>query len=131
MTIREGSLTSPRDTRPANDTPEHWRAVRRTLNAHRYELADLASRRYPATPRVANTPLLCRQEWIPGRPLDLDEVKLNWSDRNPALAVRGSEPESAPVRPVSAAGERYPTYADALGAIDSPAVFENRRCYRL
>ena len=105
--------------------------MRRALNTHRYELAALASRRYPATPRVASTPLLCRQEWIPDRPLDLDEVKLNWASHAPPPAVNGTEPESAHVRPVSAAGERYPTYADALGAIDSPALFENRACYRL
>ena len=88
-------MTSPRETRPAADTPGHWQAVRRALNRHRYELAGVASRRYPAAPRVANTPLLCRPEWIPDRPLDLDEVKLNWAGHGPAPAVDGSEPESA------------------------------------
>ena len=124
-------MTSPRETRPGADTPGHWQDVRRALNRHRYELAGLASRRYPAAPRVANTPLLCRPEWIPDRPLDLDEVKLNWAGHGPAPAVDGSEPESAPVRPISAAGERYPSYADALGAIDAPALFDNRLSYRL
>ena len=124
-------MTSPRGTRPDDDTPAHWQAVRRALNTHRYELAALASHRYPATPRVASTPLLCRQEWIPDQPLDLDEVQLNWASHAPPPAVNGTEPESAHVRPFSAAGERYPTYADALGAIDSPALFENRACYRL
>jgi hypothetical protein len=125
------SLTPPRGTRLDGDTPAHWQTVRQVLNAHRFELAGLASRRYPAAPRVADTPLLCRQEWIPDRPLQLDEVKLHWADHAPAPAVEGTEPESAQVRPISPAGERYPTYADALGAIDSPALFDNRIGYRL
>jgi len=125
-------LTSPRETDLAADTPGHWLAVRRALNVHRHELAGLASRRYPAALRVAGTPLLSRQEWIPDRPLDLDEVELTWAGHAPAPVVKGSEPESAQVRPISAAGgERYPAYADALGAIDPPALFENRSCYRL
>jgi hypothetical protein len=124
-------LASPRPPRPAADTPGHWLAVRRVLNAHRYELADLAGRRYPAAFRVAETPLLSRQEWIPDRPLELDEVELSWAGHGPAPAVDGTEPESAQVRPVSATGKRYPAYADALGAIDPPALFENRPCYRL
>ena len=76
-------MTSPAD-RPDDDTPAHWQAVRRALNTHRYELAALASRRYPATPRVASTPLLCRQEWIPDRPLDLDEVQAQLGRPRPA-----------------------------------------------
>jgi len=124
-------LASPRPAHPAADTPEHWLAVRRALNAHRHELAGLASRRYPAALHVADTPLLCRQEWIPDRPLHLDEAKLSWAGDGPAPIVDGSEPESARVRPVSGAGKRYPAYADALAAIDPPALFENRPCYRL
>jgi hypothetical protein len=124
-------LASPRPSRPAADTPGHWLAVRRALNAHRYELAGLAGRRYPAAFRVAGTPLLSRQEWIPDHPLDLDEVELSWASHGPTPAADGSEPESAQVRPVAAAGERYSSYADALGAIDPPALFENRPCYRL
>jgi len=105
--------------------------VRRVLNAHRYELAGLAGRRYPAAFRVAGTPLLSRHEWIPDRPLDLDDVELSWAGHGPRPAVDGTGPESAQVRPVSAAGKRYPDYADALAAIDPPALFENRPCYRL
>jgi hypothetical protein len=121
-------LTSPG---PDYDSPAHWQAVRRALNTHRYELAGLASRRYPAALRVANMPLLCRQEWLPDQPLDLDEVQLNWSGHAPPPAVNGTEAESAHVRPVSTTGERYPAYADALDAIAAPTLFENRVCYRL
>ena len=124
-------MASPCPPRPAADAPGHWLAVRRALNAHRHELAGLASRRYPAVLRVAGTPLLSRQEWIPERPLDLDDADLSWAGHGPAPAVDGTEPESAQVRPIGAAGKRYPAYAGALGAIDPPALFENRRCYRL
>jgi hypothetical protein len=124
-------LASPHAARAAADTPGHWLAVRRALNARRHELAGLASRRYPAAFRVAGTPLLSRHEWIPDHPLDLDQVELSWTDHAPAPVVKGSEPESAQVRPVSAAGERYPAYADALAVIDPPALFDNRPCYRL
>jgi hypothetical protein len=124
-------LASPRPLRRAANTPEHWLAVRRALNAHRYELTGLAARRYPGALRVADTPLLSRDEWIPEGPLDLDDVELSWAGHGPRPAVDGTESESAQVRPVSAAGERYPAYADALAAIDPPVVFENRPCYRL
>jgi hypothetical protein len=124
-------MVRPGDPRPASDAPEHWQTVRRILNAHRHELAALAVRRYPAALRVAGTPLLCRQEWIPDRPVDLEEVELSWADQPPSPAVGGSEPASAWVRPLSASGRRYPSYADALRAIDPPGLFENRACYRL
>jgi len=124
-------LDPPHAARQAADTPGHWLAVRRALNARRHELAGLARRRYPAVFRVAGTPLLGRHEWIPDRPIDLDQVELSWTDHAPAPVVKGSEPEFAQVRPVSVAGGRYPAYADALAAIDPPALFENRPCYRL
>jgi len=39
--------------------------------------------------------------------------------------------ESELVRPLRAPGERFRQYADALGELDRPALFENRPCYRL
>jgi hypothetical protein len=113
------------------DSAEHWRAVRRELNQHRQVLTEVASRLYPGVARVGTTGLMCREDWIPDRPLDLDEVKLNWLEHPRAPAVDGTGPESSHVRPVDAHGERYPAYADALAAIDPPALFENRPSYRL
>ena len=58
-------------------------------------------------------------------------MKLNWVDPPPATAVEGTGSVSAHVRPLRADGTRYPTYADVLAAIDTPALFENRSSYRL
>jgi hypothetical protein len=121
----------PSTERLGADSAEHWRAIRRELNQRRHELTQVASRLYPAATRVGTTALLCREEWILDRPLDLDEVKLNWVEHPAAPAVSGTESASTHVRPLDADGERYPTYADALAAIDPPALFENRPSYRL
>jgi hypothetical protein len=121
----------PRAGPPAHDSPEHWRAARAGLNQRRHPLTQAAARLYPGTARVGTTPLLCRPEWIPPRPLAVDEVKLTWAGHPPSAAVTGAEPASAHVRPLRADGRRYPGYADALAALDPPAAFENRPSYRL
>jgi len=117
--------------RPAHDSPERWRAARAGLNQRRHLLTQAAARLYPDAARVGTTALLCRQEWIPSRPLGVDEVKLAWAGHPPTAAVTGAEPASAHVRPVRAGARRYPGYADALAALDPPAVFDNRPSYRL
>ncbi len=43
----------------------------------------------------------------------------------------GTEPASAHLRPLRADGARYPAYTDALAALEPPALFDNRPCYRL
>jgi hypothetical protein len=45
--------------------------------------------------------------------------------------VDGTGPESAAVRPMRDDGRRFGCYADALGALNRPGLFENRACYRL
>jgi hypothetical protein len=117
--------------RPASDSPGHWRAARAELNQRRHLLTQAAARLYPDAARVGTTALLCRPEWIPAQPLGLDEVKLAWAGHPPAAAVTGAEPASAHVRPLRADGSRYPGYADAIAALDPPAVFDNRSSYRL
>jgi hypothetical protein len=117
--------------RPAIDSPERWRAARAGLNQRRHLLTQAAARLYPDVARVGTTALLCRPEWIPSQPLGLDEVKLAWAEHPPAAAVTGAEPASAHVRPLRADGSRYPGYADAIAALDPPALFGNRPSYRL
>ncbi len=65
----------PGATPPAADTPDYWRGVRRVLKEHRHELGGVASRLYPSGNRVGGTGLLCREEWLPGRPVELDEER--------------------------------------------------------
>src|SRR5207247_1100143 len=97
--------------------------TRARLNQRRHLLTQAAARPYPGAARVGTTALLCRPEWIPARPLGLDEVTLTWAEHPPAAAVTGAEPESEPVRPLRADGSRYPGYADTIAALDPPPLF--------
>ena len=113
------------------DSPERWRQVRGFLHQHRHELCQLAARLYPDVPRVASTALLCRGRWLPDQPLNLDDLRLGWAGQPPAPLADGTGPASAHVRPRLAAGGRHRGYADAIAALDAPALFGNRACYRL
>ena len=109
----------------------HWRRIRRLQGEHRLELAAMAARLYPDLPRVAGTDLLRWPGWLPAAPLDLDDVPLDWAAAPPPPAVNAAGPAAAHVLPRSPAGQEYPTYAAAIGALDRPGLFENRVCYRL
>jgi len=110
---------------------EHWRRIRRLLNEHRQELAAMAAGLYPDLPRVAGTDLLCWPGWLPATPLDLADLRLGWVSAPPPPAADGTGEAAAHVLPRSPAGQAYPTYAAAIEALDRPALFENRVCYRL
>ncbi len=110
---------------------EHWRRIRRLLNEHRLELAAMAAGLYPDLPRVAGTDLLCWPGWLPATPLDLADLRLGWVSVPPPPVADGAGEAAAHVLPRSAAGPAYPTYAAAIEALDRPALFENRVCYRL
>jgi hypothetical protein len=110
---------------------DQWRATRRSLNQRRDQLTAAAERLYPEVPRVDSTRLLCRPEWLPACPVELDQVQLHWTEPAPAPAISGASPASAHVRPSAADGERYSTYSDAVAALDPPAIFENRPTYRI
>jgi hypothetical protein len=110
---------------------EHWRRIRRLLNEHRLELAATAAGLYPDLPRVAGTDLLCWPGWLPATPLDLADLRLGWVSAPPRPAADGTGEAAAHVLPRSPAGLAYPTYAAAIEAVDRPALFENRVCYRL
>ena len=113
------------------DSQERWLRVRGFLNTGRYELARSAQDLYPAAFRVAGTPLIARPEWLAETPVPLDQVTLSWRPDAPARGVDGTGPQSEAVRPLREAGSRFGCYADALGALSRPGLFENRVCYRL
>jgi hypothetical protein len=115
----------------AADSQRRWRQVRALLTANRQELSHVAAGLYPDLPRVGATDLLTRAEWLPGAPLGIDDLPLTWVDQPPAPAAGISGPVSAHVRPADARGGRYATYADAVGSLDRPGLFEDRPCYRL
>lgn len=122
-------MSSSRPT--VGDSSERWRTVRRWLNENRHELVALAASLYPQAGHAGGTNLLCRDEWIPDEPLDLQQVALNWRDKPPLPVVDGTGRASEHVRPLCADGTRYRTYAEALAALDPPSLFENRPCYRI
>ncbi len=121
----------PQSRRPTVGSPERWRAVRLVLNQNRHQLTQAANQLYAGAAHVGTTTLLCREEWVPDRPLPLDQVALAWLTQPPAPAVTGTGDESAHVRPTEGDDRRYPAYADAIAALDPPALFENRPAYRL
>ena len=110
---------------------QRWRAVRGLLKKRRHEFAAQAAALYQDVPRVEGTDFLCRPGWVPEVPIALDTLQLHWAATPPALAIAGSSPESELVRPLTDAGQRFACYADAVGVLDRPAVFENRLIYRL
>ncbi len=117
----------------AAESAERWRHVRAVLTASRHELGRVAAGLYPDLPRAGPADLLSREEWLPGAPLGLDDLPVTW-DGEPSgedTAPGRYDAASAQVRPLRPDGARYASYADAVAALDRPALFENRPCYRL
>jgi hypothetical protein len=117
----------------AAGSAEGWRAVRAVLTANRHELGRVAAGLYPGLPRAGSADLLCREEWIPPVPLGLDDLPVTW-DGGPSGEDDGQgryDGASAQVRPLHPDGGRYASYTAAVAALDRPALFENRPCYRL
>lgn len=123
--------TEPRPDVAIEASREQWRAVRLFLKDNRHHLAVGARHLYPHIAGVAGTGLLCYPNWVPSAPIELDRVRLGWAELAPAPAIAGTGDESAAVRPLAAGGERFASYADAVGVLDRPALFENRPLYRL
>src|SRR4029450_11464731 len=51
-----------------------------------------------------------------------------WQDRAPGPAVRGTEPESAAVRPLRSDGTRHETYAGAVEELAPPSLLPGTDC---
>jgi hypothetical protein len=132
---------------------EDWRAVRGFLNSSRHELSLAAQHLYPPSLLAAGTPMLARPGWLPSQPVPLDQVALSWQALSwpalswpalswPALSWQagsgsrapvadGTGPDLAGVLPLRGDGSRFASYADALGELSRPGIFEDRSCYRL
>lgn len=108
-----------------------WLRVRKHLQEHRYELGLAAAEEYPNVLKVADTPLLTRQEWLPAKPMRLDAIDLQFAPDSPLTGLTSTDPASASVRPQRADGSRYPTYSAAMADLAAPTVFDNRSTYRL
>ena len=113
------------------ETTERWRQVRRRVNQQRLALAAQAARLYPGAARAAGTDLLCRPEWLPPSPVDLAGIALHWTGRPPAPGADATAAAAAHLLPQDAPGGPFASYAAAVAAVDPPALFQNRVCYRL
>lgn len=130
--VQQPATTALTDTGdPVEASKMEWRRTRRYLNRHRGELASVALRLYRPEFRVGPVPFIAKPEWIPGRPIDLDEIRLEWSDRVPPIPVTGTEPEAQAVLPLLVPGHRFNRYTAAIRYLDPPSLFENRASYRL
>ena len=122
---------------PVRDSQEHWRGIRRQLNAHRAVLGDLAAELYPAQQRIPGTTVLTSASWVPGGPVDLADIELAWRAEPPTPQLRGKDSQSAGARPLMACdehgehGERYDRYSRALRDLARPRLLDNRVSYRL
>ena len=96
---------------------KNWLTVRESLREHRHELTAEAAAEYPLVPRVADTPLLTRPEWLPQAPIALQDVQ---------LAFRSDPDGDARGLP-----DGHPSYAQTMQALAPPAIFEDRVTYRL
>lgn len=130
-----GLIAAP-DDRPAagapdDDEAQQWRLVRRTLNRHRAELTKLAADLYWDPVRIAGTTCISRPEWMPAEPVPLESIELAWKGEAVPPVLNGGEVESSATRPHGPRGERFARYSQAIRALASPALFENRGSYRL
>jgi len=124
----------PREARaPLTPGERDWLRVRSYLAAHRHELTIAAADGYPASGRIAGTPLLAAPGWLPSAPVPLRDISLEL--RAAAASPPGPAAEvTAPLLPGQAhgrAGPRYLRYSDAMRELAAPQVFENRATYRL
>jgi hypothetical protein len=99
---------------------EAWCDVRKVLNHRRSELTKVASSLYSGAERIAGTPLITSPEWMPVQPVDLEAIRLAWTDNHALPFLTGHEAETEPCRPQMAHGGRYPRYCQAIRDLDPP-----------
>lgn len=73
----------PGEPAVAAESAQRWRAVRAVLTANRHELTRVAASLYPDIPKAGPAELLCREEWLPGTPLGIDDLPLAWDGTPP------------------------------------------------
>ena len=106
-----------------------WRASRRALNAHRFQLSTIARQLYRSPtigPRLLTSP-----SWLPPSPIRLDRISIEWVGHPAPAQVTGTESAASRVLPQWFAGLRYQRYTQVLRDLDPPKLLENRPSYRL
>jgi transcriptional regulator with XRE-family HTH domain len=137
----EEDITAPQPAKPDQPAPrpstvtEHarhsqqeWLRIRQAPGARGRELNELAAWLYPKEQRAPGGHVLAGPGWLLEQPVELDRVRLVWSDeQSPA-------PRPAPldhVLPLTDRGERYASYSRAVRDLVRPRLLENRLSYRL
>jgi transcriptional regulator with XRE-family HTH domain len=112
---------------------QRWRDTRALLGGHRRKLAVVAEHLYPefVVPGLENTGVITHPSWLPSEPVPLSSVVLDLDEHVPAPAITGSERESAQVRPLASAEQRYQRYSHAVRDLTPPRLFENQLCFRV
>lgn len=110
-----------------------WRETRELLGGYRRKLAVVAERLYPefVVPGLENTGVITHPSWLPLEPVPLRSVVLDLDEHVPSPVITGSEQESAQVRPLASAEQRYQRYSHAVRDLTPPRLFENRLCFRV
>ncbi|WP_433784666.1 helix-turn-helix domain-containing protein [Actinomycetospora sp. CA-101289] len=116
---------------PVKDSQDHWRLVRRELNANRALLGHMAADLYSSDNILAGTAVLAGRGWVPPSPVMIDEITMTWSDIAPPPSITGGSPETARTLPLAADGQVYSRYSRALRDLAKPRLLDNRVSYRL
>ena len=102
--------------------------MRQAPGARGRELNELAAWLYPRSQRAPGGHVLAGPGWLLDEPVDLDAVRLVWSDT--ADPVPRLEPWEH-VLPLTDRGQRYTSYSRAVRDLVRPRLLENRLSYRL
>ncbi|MGB3437624.1 MAG: transcriptional regulator [Actinophytocola sp.] len=107
---------------------EEWLRVRQAPGVRGRELTELAAWLYPVAQRAPGGHVLADRGWLLDEPVDLDSVRLLWSETQ--VPVPQIEPLDH-VLPMTDRGERYAGYSRAVRDLVRPRLLENRLSYRL
>ena len=130
---RTGQPLGSGAVRELTPSEREWLEVRSYLQEHRHDLAARAAEEFPASARMAGTPLLTAPGWQPAVPVPLPDISLELTAAADGAAANPWTPwpPGNAALPERADGTRYPSYSQALAELAAPAVFENRATYRL
>ncbi|GAB3953228.1 hypothetical protein GCM10029976_093000 [Kribbella albertanoniae] len=113
------------------ESRRRWFDERRYLVDNRHQLAIDAADGYAPDRRVAGTPLLAPESWIPAKPIPLTSVALEFDSAADFTGTTGRESVAHGSIPLRIDGSHYGSYAETIADLAPPAVFENRSTYRL
>ncbi|MBP2323936.1 hypothetical protein JOF56_004321 [Kibdelosporangium banguiense] len=105
-----------------------WLAVRQATSVRGRELSELAAWLYPESQRAPGGHVLAGPGWLLDKPVDLDRIRLMWSENQEPVPRFGNLDH---VLPLTDRGEMYRGYSRAVRDLVRPRLLENRLSYRL